>query len=322
MSLDTRETLQSIAPSYLAAAALSGSPIVKALGMWLEYASKENHYRELSNDELKHMIWVALEGRTYIHRGKGGDEEKTLNLNTKISADVREALIHLALETGIEELPFWRDQRDDDPDPRYLLPVSNGLLDWKTGELIAPTPRFVSTDCSQVAYDRDAVTFMWDFFLDEIFDGDLEQIELLHEVMGCILTGQTGFQKIFQLFGPARSGKGTINLMLIKGRQAEILREASTVTAFASECLIEDPAATTSKLDIYDAYMRYCQGHGRSNYTDQNIFWRDLRASGKFRNDMERRIRADGRRVQAVEGLRVQLDEAALPFEPADDFLD
>ncbi len=473
MSLDTRETLQSIAPSYLAAAALSGSPIVKALGMWLEYAPDENRYRELTNDELKHMVWVALEGRTYIHRGKDGVEEKTLNLNTKISADVREALIHLALETGIEELPFWRDQRDDDPDPRYLLPVSNGLLDWKTGELIAPTPRFVSTDCSQVAYDPDAVTFMWDFFLDEIFDGDLEQIELLHEVMGCILTGQTRFQKIFQLFGPPRSGKGTINLMLtrllgmrsvasprikqiaeggfglqsligkkaaivgdarlergrktsaltelllstsggdlqtvprkfkddfvgylpvqwmlmsnepilmhdltgtiatrmvlmetrrsflgreendlferdllpeaagvlnrcldaarrlskrgrflvpssIEGRQAEILREASTVTAFASECLIEDPAATTSKLDIYDAYMRYCQGHGRSNYTDQNIFWRDLRASGKFRNDMERRIRADGRRVQAVEGLRVQLDEAALPFEPADDFL-
>jgi hypothetical protein len=49
MSLDTRETLQSIAPSYLAAAALSGSPIAKALGMWLEYAPKENHYRELSN---------------------------------------------------------------------------------------------------------------------------------------------------------------------------------------------------------------------------------------------------------------------------------
>ena len=473
MSLDTRETLQSIAPSHLAAAALSGSPIVKALGMWLEYAPKENRYRELSNDELKHMIWMALEGRTYIHRGKDGDEEKTLNLNTKISADVREAMIHLALEKGIEELPFWRDQRDDDPDPRYLLPVSNGLLDWKTGELIAPTPRFVSTDCSQVAYDPDAVTLMWDFFLDEIFDGDLEQIELLYEVMGCILTGQNRFQKIFQLFGPARSGKGTINLMLIqllgmrsvasprikqigdggfglsslvgkkaaivgdarlgrgrqtdaltelllstsggdlqtvqrkfkddfvgylriqwmlmsnepilmhdltgtiatrmvlmetrrsflgrednglferdllpeaagvlnrcldaarrlskrghflvpssiKGRQAEILREASTVAAFASECLIEDPSAVTPKNEVFDAYERYCQGHGRLG-TDKNIFWRDLRTSGKFRDDMIRRPRGKGRRIQAVEGLRVHLDENALPINPADDFHD
>lgn len=474
MTLDTRETLQSIAPSHLAAAALSGSPIVKALGMWLEYAPEENRYRELTNDELKHMVWVALEGRTYIHRGKDGDEEKTLNLNTKISADVREALIHLALETGIEELPFWRDQRDDDPDPRYLLPVSNGLLDWKTGELIAPTPRFVSTDCSQVAYDPDAVTFMWDFFLDEIFDGDLEQIELLHEVMGCILTGQIRFQKIFQLFGPARSGKGTINLMLtrllgmrsvasprikqigegggfgtsslvgkkaaiigdarlgrgrqtdaltelllstsggdlqtiqrkfkddyigylriqwmlmsnepilmhdmtgtiatrmvlmetrrsflgrednglferdllpeasgvlnrcleaarrlskrghflvpssIRNRMSEILREASTVAAFASECLIEDPSAATPKHDIYDAFERYCRGHGRIS-ADKNVFWRDLRTSGKFRDDMIKRVRVDGGRVQTVNGLSVSLDEDALPVDPADDFHD
>ncbi|MGH1458531.1 MAG: DNA primase family protein [Paracoccaceae bacterium] len=474
MSLDTRNILQSIAPSHLAAEAISGSALVKAMGMWLEYAPEENRYRELDNDELKGMIWSALEGQTYIHKGKDGPEEKPLHLNTKMSADIREAMIHLTLQRGVEELPFWRDKRDDDPDPSNLLPLSNGLLDWRSGQLTDATPRFVSTDCSDVAYDPNAETFLWDMFLDEIFDSDLEQIDLLHEVMGCILTGQNKFQKIFQFFGPPRSGKGTINLMLtrllgmrsvasprikqiadggfglssligkkaaivgdarlergrktsaltelllstsggdlqtvqrkfkddfvgylpvqwmlmsnepilmhdltgtiatrmvlmetrrsflgreetalferdllpeaagvlnlclkaakrlsergkflvpssIEGRQAEILREASTVTAFASECLIEDPAATTPKLDIYDAYMRYCQGHGRPNFTDQNIFWRDLRNSGKFRDNMERRVRVDGRRVQSVEGLRVQLDEAALPCDPAGDFLD
>lgn len=473
MSLETRNILQSIAPSHLAAEAISGSALVKALGMWLEYAPKENHYRELDNDELKGMIWSALEGQTYIHKGKDGPEEKPLHLNTKMSADIREAMIHLTLQRGVEELPFWRDKRDDDPDPRNLLPMSNGLLDWQSGELIEATPRFVSTDCSDVAYDPSAVTFMWDMFLDEIFDGDLEQIDLLHEVMGCILTGQNKFQKIFQLFGPPRSGKGTINLMLtkllgmrsvasprikqiadggfglssligkkaaivgdarlergrktsaltelllstsggdlqtvqrkfrddfvgylpvqwmlmsnepilmhdltgtiatrmvlmetrrsflgrednalferdllpeaagvlnlclkaakrlskrgkflvpssIKGRQAEILREASTVTAFASECLIEDPAAETPKQDIYEAFERYCQGHGRLS-ADSNVFWRDLRSSGKFRDNMEKRSRANGRRIQTVKGLYVQLDEAALPYDPADDFLD
>jgi putative DNA primase/helicase len=472
MSLDTRDILQSNAPSHLAAEVISGSALVKALGMWLEYAPEENRYVELTNDELTSMIWGALEGQTYIHPGKNGDEEKKLNLTTSVSANIREAMVYPTLQKGIEELPFWRNKRDDDPDPRNLLPMSNGLLDWKTGTLIEATPRFVSTDCSDIAYDPSAVTFMWDMFLDEIFDGDLEQIDLLHEVMGCILTGQNKFQKIFQLFGPPRSGKGTINLMLtrllgmrsvasprikqiadggfglssligkkaaivgdarlergrktsaltelllstsggdlqtvqrkfrddfvgylpvqwmlmsnepilmhdltgtiatrmvlmetrrsflgredntlfehdllpeaagvlnkcleasrrlskrghflvptsIKGRQAEILREASTVTAFASECLIEDPSATTSKQDIYHAYVRYCRGHGRINYTDQNIFWRDLRTSGKFRNDMERRIRVDGERQNVVDGLRIHLDESALPFDAADDF--
>jgi len=471
MSLDTRDILQSNVPSHLAAEAISGSALVKALGMWLEYKPEENRYRELQNDELTSMIWVALEGRSYMHRGKDGDEEKPLNLTTSVSANIREALVHLTLQRGVEELPFWHKKRADDPDPCYLLPVSNGLLDWRTDKLLDPTPRFVSTDCSEVVYDPNAETLMWDFFLDEIFDGDLEQINLLHEVMGCILTGQHRFQKIFQLFGPPRSGKGTINLMLtrllgmgsvasprikqiaeggfglssligkkaaivgdarlergrktsaltelllstsggdlqtvqrkfkddfvgylpvqwmlmsnepilmhdltgtiatrmvlmetrrsflgrednalferdllpeaagvlnrcleaarrlskrghflvpssIKGQQAEILREASTVTAFASECLIEDHAASTPKHEIYDAFDRYCRGHGRIS-ADDNIFWRDLRASGKFRDDMVKRVRADGRRVQTVEGLRVHLDENALPVDPADDF--
>ena len=473
MSLDTRNILQSIAPSHLAAEVISGSALVKAMGMWLEYAPEENRYIELENDELISMIWSALDGQTYIHKGKDGPEEKKLNLTTSASANIREAMVHLTLEKGVKELPFWRDKRADDPDPRNLLPLSNGLLDWRSGQLTEATPRFVSTDCSDIAYDPHAETFLWDMFLDEIFDGDLEQINLLHEVMGCILTGQNKFQKIFQLFGPPRSGKGTINLMLtrlmgmgsvasprikqiadggfglsaligrkaaivgdarlergrktsaltelllstsggdlqtvqrkykddfvgylpvqwmlmsnepilmhdltgtiatrmvlmetrrsflgrednalferdllpeaagvlnkcleaarclskrgkflvpssIKGRQAEILREASTVTAFASECLIEDPAAETSKQDIYDAFERYCQGHGRLS-ADSSIFWRDLRSSGKFRDDMKKRSRANGRRVQTVKGLRVQLDEDALPFDPADDFLD
>jgi hypothetical protein len=107
----------------------------------------------------------------------------------------------------------------------------------------------------------------------------------------------------------------------IRGRQAEILRDASTVAAFASECLVKDPNAMTPKKDVYAAYESYCLGHGRIG-TDANIFWRDLRSSGKFRDDMVRRVRSGGERVQAVDGLRVELDVASLPNDPADDFPD
>lgn len=473
MTIDTRDTLQNLAPSHLAAEVLSGGFVVKALGMWLEYVPTENRYRELCDDELKSMVWRALEGRTYIHRGKDGEEERPLFLDTKTSANVREAMIHLTLEPGVESLPFWRHRREGDPDPHDLLPLANGLLHWRTGELIERTPRFVSTGCSGVAHDPAAETFMWDLFLDEIFDGDGEQVELLHEVMGCILTGQSKYQKIFQMFGPPRSGKGTVGRMLvellgvtsvaspkirqiadggfglssligktaaivgdarldrgrqtsaltelllttsggdlqtiqrkhrddyigylpvqwllmsnepvlmhdltgtvatrmvmmetrrsflgqedvdvfvrdllpeapgvlnrclagarrlaergrfrvpssIRGRQAEILRDASTVAAFASECLVKDPNAMTPKKDVYAAYESYCLGHGRIG-TDANIFWRDLRSSGKFRDDMVKRVRSGGERVQAVDGLRVELDVASLPNDPADDFPD
>jgi putative DNA primase/helicase len=477
MSLDTRGPLTGAAPSHLAAAVLAagGEPLVKAMGMWLEYDPAGNHYRELTNDELKSKIWKALEGRTYPHRTpKGEAEERTLNLTTGKSADVAEALIHLTLEPGVKSLPFWRNgTREGDPDPSTLLPVRNGLLNWKTGELMRPTPRFVSTGSSTVAFDPAETTFYWDMFLDEVFDGDAEQVDLLHEVLGCIITGQAKYQKIFQVFGPGRSGKGTINRMLvellgqeavtsprmsqveqggfglsslvgktaavladvrlsrgrgtsaltelllttsgqdlqniqrkhkddfigylnaqwlmfsnepvlmqdltgvvatrmvlletrrsflgnedpdlfqrdllpeaagvlnrcldgarrlsargrflvprsIQGRQREILREASTVSAFASECLVSDGAASASKQAVYDAYETYCRGHGRTP-TDQNVFWRDLRSSGKFNDAMVQRLRRGHERVQTVNGLRVELDPDTLPLSPGDDFDD
>jgi hypothetical protein len=210
MSIDTREPLQSIAPGQLAAAVLAGNenPLVKAMGMWLEHVPAENLYRELGKDELNAKIWNALDGRTHIHRTKQGNEERALAMGTRLTADVTMGLVPLTLQPGVETLPFWHGRRSEDPDPRALLPVKNGLLNWRTGQLLPPTARFVSTGCSAVAFDPQATTLFWDFFLEEVFDGDLEQIDLLHEVLGCIITGQTKFQKVFQLFGPGRSGKG------------------------------------------------------------------------------------------------------------------
>ena len=81
------------------------------------------------------------------------------------------------------------------------------------------------------------------------------------------------------------------------------------------------PTARIPKAEIYNAYERYCRGHERVE-TAENIFWRDLRSSGKFRDDMVQRSRFEGERVQTVAGLRVSLDEATLPFAVGDDFDD
>jgi putative DNA primase/helicase len=105
------------------------------------------------------------------------------------------------------------------------------------------------------------------------------------------------------------------------GRKKEILREASTVAAFASECLVADSSANVTKQEVYDAYQAYCRGHGRTA-TDQNIFWRDLRASGKFNDAMVQRSRDGQARVYTVNGIRVELDADTLPYGPGDDFSD
>lgn len=58
----------------------------------------------------------------------------------------------------------------------------------------------------------------WLAFLDEIFQGDAESVELLRQWMGNLITPDTSLQKAMLIVGPARSGKGTIGRMI-----AEIL---------------------------------------------------------------------------------------------------
>ncbi len=210
--LDNREPLQNLAPSHLAAEVIQATGLRKIMGMWLEYREDESRYVELDKDGLTSLIWQNLDGRHYLDDG----ETKTLHLKRSSSADVREALVHLSGGKSIDRLPAWLEKQEDDPDPTSLLPVANGLLNWRTGELMPSSPRFLNLSRSDVAYDPDAIPpFYWDMFLDDIFDGDQEQIDLLHEVLGCIITGQDKFQKVFQIIGPPRSGKGTIGKMLV-----------------------------------------------------------------------------------------------------------
>lgn len=216
MSLDTREILHDVSAGALAAEVLKDRPVIYAMGMWLEYRPRKNHYEELTVKQLTAAIWKSLNGRAYMTLDRDGNQKsKTLYLGTKATADIREALIHLCLVEEAEEFPFWLDRTDDDPDPRNILVTADCLVNWETLEMMPRTRRFVSLGASEVEFDPFAEDpTRWLAFLGEIFDGDQEQIDLLHEVMGAIIFGVTKHQKAFQLFGPPRSGKGTIGKMI------------------------------------------------------------------------------------------------------------
>ena len=56
----------------------------------------------------------------------------------------------------------------------------------------------------------------WYEFLHQLFDGDLESLDLLQEWFGYCLTGDTSQQKMLLIVGPKRSGKGTLARVLAK----------------------------------------------------------------------------------------------------------
>jgi len=214
MGIETREPLRSIAPSELAAQVLAGEHIVKAMGMWLRFDAEANHYREMGRDDLTKLIYAKLDSRPTILPDRNGKEEQgLLRLNRKMSGDVLEAMTAVAYVHGPTEFPFWLDERPGDPDARDLIVVRNGVLNWRTGEMFhdGAFPRLVHVCGSPVEFDPFASEpEAWLAFLDQIFDGDRQQIDLLHEVLGCLLTGQNEMEKIFFMKGPPRSGKGTI----------------------------------------------------------------------------------------------------------------
>ncbi|MGC6487494.1 MAG: phage/plasmid primase, P4 family [Planctomycetota bacterium] len=112
-------------------------------------------------------------------------------------------------------VPSWMTTSSNDPPPDEILACKSMMLHIPTGAVLQPTPRFFNTCALTFDYDAEAETpARWIEFLDEVFDGDTESIELLQEWMGYLLTPDTSQQKILLMVGPRRSGKGTIARVL------------------------------------------------------------------------------------------------------------
>jgi putative DNA primase/helicase len=99
--------------------------------------------------------------------------------------------------------------------PAELIACRNGLLHMPSGTLLPPTPTFFGLNAVPFNYDPDAGDPVeWLRFLESIWGDDPESADTLQEVFGQALAGDTSQQKIILVFGPKRSGKGTIARVL------------------------------------------------------------------------------------------------------------
>lgn len=91
-----------------------------------------------------------------------------------------------------------------------LLSVANGVIDLKTGALRAPRREDYVTKRAHVEYRPGARCPTFDAFLDRIFEGNLALIEFVQRAAGYSLTGDTGEQCLFLLWGSGMNGKSTL----------------------------------------------------------------------------------------------------------------
>ncbi len=102
---------------------------------------------------------------------------------------------------------------DMDKDP-YLLNVRNGIIDLRTGELISRTPSDRFSYCIPVPYIPDATCELWEKTLFENMDENREVYDFVQRAVGYSFTGNTREEKMFYIYGPARSGKGVFTQTL------------------------------------------------------------------------------------------------------------
>jgi P4 family phage/plasmid primase-like protien len=109
----------------------------------------------------------------------------------------------------------------------------NGVLNLQNGELDQHDPQQRFTYCIPIAYHSKAQSETWDNFIKGVVGGGQAVLDYLQQALGYTLTGQTNEECLFYLYGPTRSGKGTLTeiLMALMSRPLSAEADFNTFTA-------------------------------------------------------------------------------------------
>ena len=179
-------------------------------GDWL--AHNGSAWLPLEDSTIRSELYLFLDN-AQVCRGSDKPPAPFNPTRAKV-ANVEDALKGVAHRpTGEFEPPCWLSA-DGGPPPNEIVACRNGLLHLSSGELSEPTPDFFTRNALTFDFDKDAPPpARWHELLNEIWPGG-EEISLLQEIMGYLLTPDTSQQKIFLFVGPKRSGKGTIGRVM------------------------------------------------------------------------------------------------------------
>lgn len=104
------------------------------------------------------------------------------------------------------------------------------MLDLRTGELSPHTPAQRFTHCTTVEYIPQSDTSALRSWLAGAVAGGMETVDWLQMAVGYSLTGHTREEVLFYLYGPPRSGKGTLTEMILALLGSPLAKEVNFAT--------------------------------------------------------------------------------------------
>ena len=148
-----------------------------------------------------------------------GNKEKTKKLES-LQATIYKRVKRLRSERGrINTLNFAHTnlecslaiKGDNFDQNKFLLGVKNGVIDLRTGELLAGRPEDYINKASPIEWmGFDAPAPVWTSFLESVFENKQDIINYLRRLLGYGITGSTKEHVLPVFWGKGRNGKGTI----------------------------------------------------------------------------------------------------------------
>jgi hypothetical protein len=173
------------------------------------------HYELIEESTVRSKLYAFLD--KCKKSGKKGELMPFNPTPSSVSAamDAVKAITHLANHPNTKP-PIWLSGYEvNRPEASQLVSLKNGLFHLKDSAVLPHSLGFFTQNALPFEYNPRALCPSWMKFLDDLWGHDQESIDCLQEMFGYILSGDTTQQKFFNLIGPRRSGKGTINKVLV-----------------------------------------------------------------------------------------------------------
>ena len=172
------------------------------------------HYRFIEEGTIRSAMYRFLTSCKKMVKSNAVPFNPTQSSVNSI-LDAVKALVHLE-HLPESRPPVWLKQfASNRPPAEKIVSMKNGLYHFDSDTLLSHSLGFFNTHSLPFEYDPTAACPQWEQFLNDVWGDDEEAKNLLMEYFGYVLSGDTKQQKYLSVIGPRRSGKGTINRILI-----------------------------------------------------------------------------------------------------------
>lgn len=179
------------------------------------FMHSRTHYEEIEEATLRSKLYTFLSKCKKQNRQGDIIDFVATPAIVNGALDAIAALVHLANHPNTKP-PVWLDgYAAHNPPAEKLVSLKNGIFQMDQDVLFPHSIGFFTMNSLPFDYDKQAQCPTWINFLDQLWGDDPQSIDLLQEYMGYILSGDNTQQKFLNIIGPRRSGKGTINKVLV-----------------------------------------------------------------------------------------------------------